>query len=360
MPRPCPHADLWVSRLAVAKGCLRKDPEYVARIMAREFKRFNLKHMISSLLPKKADGSRVDIGGELIDQELVSAMASADLFLRVYRGDWPLSQKLRDYFEMQDSLLSRLVAASVCGHSDVILVDTGWTGNTQAMLMRRFNELRWIGLYFGRWDYRDVKPHHLSQVAGLICDDSVARLKDPEAAIFDFHHLIEGLLEINCGTVEGYHVDGVSGEIVLDGGSECGYSLEPMEHEDLFGGVVEFFCRASRSWSEREITAKATEALYTLSKKIRYPKPEDLRIIAVPSRSIDFGRKGSNPVLRDAVKRPSLVNRLKNIDSALWKQGQMTVDFPRIYPFLQLLYNTLRSSRGGRALVKALSRVVVH
>lgn len=348
LSEPTPQADFWTSRLGACKGCLVRDFDYTAQILAREFSYTSLGRMIQCLLPRGTDGSRpYPAPDHIIDQAHLDAPVSAELFAIAYRSQGPVGQMLRDHFESQHHLFNRYIEQLAAGAGKLLLVDTGWTGNTQALLMRSFPQIDWVGMYFGRWDYRKARPWHFYNTFGLVCEgeDFVPDL--PETAFFLYHHIIESPLEISVRSVEGY-VEEAGGRVVPDGIDIDNVDLGEGQSDELFHGILEYFNNADPNASDRRIAADAQRALRRASRIIRFPTRTAVSALTMPPRSADFGKDEHTGVLLPAKPGEHWRQRFTRVKAALWHQGQIVGEFPRVYPLAQLAYDGRKSPLAQR------------
>lgn len=353
LPEPTPQADFWTSRLGACKGCLVRDFEYTAHILAREFSYTNLGRMIQCLLPRNPDGSRpAPTPDHIIDQAHLDAPVSAELFAIAYRSQGPVGSRLREHFESQHELFARYIDQLASGASKLLLVDTGWTGNTQALLMRSFPHIDWVGMYFGRWDYRKARPWHFYNTFGLVCEGEEFQPDLPETAFFLYHHIIESPLEISVRSVEGYRA-GPDGRVLPDDIDVDAVDLGEGQSDELYHGILEYFNQSDPRASDRQIARDAQRALRRASRIIRFPSRTAVSALTMPPRSADFGKDEHTGVLLPARPGEHWRQRFARVKAALWHQGQIVGEFPRMYPLAQLAYDARKS-----AMVRGLKQLL--
>ena len=312
----CDEKDFYISRLSAAKACLVDDFEYVAPIIVREYSRYSIAQLLKGVVYWTLD----------LPDNWHYLNASFDNFKRVYWFDNSISKSIRKYFIEQSNLFRKYVKNLVQSRSKVFLVDSGWTGNTQAMLMRSFPSIRWTGLYFGKWDYRKVCPSHFSQIVGLCLDDAIHDETKPQSAMFHYHHLIEDPLEIKFPSTEGYTYNKVTGEVTPNTMNAEESILAPHQEDIHFAGIVEYF-QFQQPSSLEKICENAEQAYSQLKRFILFPKKKEITMMTVRDRSADFGKDESNSILIQP-QRFSLQEKRRRILQALWKEGQVTLEFP--------------------------------
>lgn len=321
-----PERPFFVSRFAAARGCLLGDPGFVAPLITREFAGLPVEVMLGALLP----------GAPLPDGGLPDAASSAGGLIALLERPDRLGDLLREALAEQTALLREYLYGLIGGARRVLLVDSGWTGNTQAMLMRSFPDLDWLGCYFGRWDYRRCHPGHFGSVIGVSLDGTGYHPLQPATALFCYHHLIEGVLEVPIASTSGYLRDPATGQVVPDS-QIAGQPLcaGPAPGEQMFQGVVDYFRELPSQQSGVAVDLNARLAFQTLGRLILYPQPGDYGVLLVPRRSADFGKPDQVPVLVEWGDPASLSCLIKRLRGSLWVQGQVARDWGRLAPVLQ-------------------------
>ena len=343
---PCPQGLLWTSRFAAAKACLPGDYAYASQVFLREFNRATVAEMTPCLIYRdpERDPPLPDIRD--LDPALARSRVDQASFDRLYWHESDLGRALRAHCAEQDRLLAAYLDQTAGRHRLVLLVDTGWFGSTQALLMRRFAQREWIGLYVGRLAEADRDPWHFDRVLGLCCSGAGYDPARPASALFEYHHLVEDPLEIACPSVQGYAAGDGHGRVRAVP-QENGLSLAPpRDPQGLFAGVAAYFREARPDASGREIAAAAGRAAAALGRLIWHPRPDDLAGLTVRPRSADFGRDELVSVTNPPVPLRNLLTKRRQIHQALWSQGQIAREFPRFAYWAQLLYRASRRLSG--------------
>jgi hypothetical protein len=330
--------EFYISRLAAVNGCLKRDFDYVSKVLVKEFNNNTLGDLTKAILKKR----------ELnIPENIINKNVTLSSFKEIYSSNEQYGEILRKHFEEQDKLFSEYLEKLIGEKNKVLLVDTGWTGNTQAILMKAFKDKDWVGLYFGRWDYADVIPWHFYNVNGISIDDNSCKKNNIRSAVFYYHHLIEDPLEPKMSSVE-YYVKKNS-EIIPQTEKRDNLVRPQKEKDYFFEGIVNYFNKTAKL-SNIDIHKKANVAYKILSKKITFPNKTDSIVMAVEPRSADFGRDFCcEPIIRDNIIC-SLYKKKQNISKAVWRQGQIRYEFPIIAPLILLLYY-IYSRRKGKIVL---------
>jgi len=322
-----PQHVFYTSRLAAAKGCLTHDLDFVSNIITREFIGKDVGSMLSSLMP----GMNLSLKPEIASQK-----PDREVFKNLYSAKAEYGHEIRTYFGKQAALMRKYVDSLAGARKHVLLVDTGWTANTQAMLMRSYPERNWFGLYFGRWDYRKIKPVHFYNVVGISVDGIDYVKADYKTALFFYHHIIEDPLEVLLPSVETYCENLATGKIEANVQYPEHLIAPAKANDDVFCGMVEYF-RNTKTRDHFLISRESENAFRKLAKKILNPSPRDIVVMQVRDRSEDFGKHGKVSVLRQQ-PLSNLKDKIKNIYYAIWKQGQVTKEFPDFYRIAHLIY----------------------
>ena len=352
---PCPQVDFYASRMAVAGGCLIDDYASVAAIILGEFPDASLRDVVEALLPDERI-ARLNERGSL--EKLAEICAGEGSLSKIVDEKHRDADVLFDYFKQQsmhlDAYIDELLTADQI--ENVLLVDTGWSGSTQLMLMRRYPNFNWQGHYFGCYNYGKPAPEHFANIVGLVCEGGPS-WRRPESAIFMHRHLVEGPCEARAPSVSGYR-RGESGKIEPIGGAFDDNVVEPDGDETVFAEILDYVRSQPKGLLPGKIISDANRAGRRLWRTILVPSPGDVDDLLIAPRSADFGRSVSAPVVHPACRNGRLPERLGNIRTALWRQGQIAREFPRLRLILQIAYIILtrRTVKRLRGLPRRLAK----
>ena len=327
------HHLLWISRYMSAKGIFQRNPNAAYQVIAGEFSHTITRNMLPCLLPSyewEAIGKKYDFTKEF-SQETLSAKPNEHVLQQVFATASPFGDVLRKHYKQQAQLFEQQLSNLTKGKDVAVLIDSGWQATTQRLLMEGYPEIDWQGLYFGRMGSRHKNNWHFFNVIGLMFECYGYLTSKPETCIFYYHHIVEDLLEPSLPSVEYLEFDPQSNSIQPPKAYTNANYWSPKNGEEHYQGVVNYFHNCQNTQSLLEIRQKSREAWLNLDQKIRFPSPEDVDLLEVRSRSADFGKAEKNPVL---LRRPrSMMERDKHIRlrHALWKQGQLALDFPSQY-----------------------------
>lgn len=198
-----------------------------------------------------------------------------------------------------------------------VLVDSGWKGSIQRMLSAVFPDYGFEGLYFGVLDNA-----HMPGRYGIVFDAPGYCRERPETGFILHRHLIETILEPNAASVEEL-VDGPNDTLARAQLQAVRDEVPDPDQDALFLGIRGYIASHAALTPDR-ILADHRRALAELTPKLIIPTREDALALAGKNRSIDFGRKGDVPVLRE--REDSATADLR-IQRALWPQGQIALEY---------------------------------
>jgi hypothetical protein len=327
----------FTSRFAAAKGCFASDKDYVARIIEREFSNCTIADMVKAVIPDSYIPS---------DAWYTKTVEQGD-FQALLEHENGLGGDLYNVLQVQSKLFKDYIRDLVGDCNEVVLIDTGWTGNTQSMLMRSFSDLEWLGLYFGKWDYNRVHPVHFPNVIGIVVEGTVYNPYSPETAIFSYHHFIEGILEPPIDSTSCYLHDSASEKVRPDNYFDASVDtrIEPQPYEHKFKGIVDYMLDTPRGLCGSEIAIRARLAYRKLARLILFPRRSELESMLVDDRSADFGKNTYVPILIDDKPRSEIASVVERARRSLWTQGQLARDCGVLAPVAQSGMYLLTMSR---------------
>ena len=325
------HHLFWISRYMTAKGIFQRNPDAAFKVIAGEFNHTITSKMLPCLLPSyewEAMEKDYDFTKEF-SQQTLSTKPDEQVVKQVFSTSNPFGNTLSKHYNQQADLFEQQLENLTQGKSIAVLVDSGWQATTQRLLMEGYPEIDWQGLYFGRMGSHQKNNWHFFNVIGLMFESYEYLPSKLETCIHYYHHIVEDLLEPSLPSVEYLRFDPKTNSIEPPKAYENADYWSPELNEDHYRGVLEYFQDCLATQSLLEIRQKSRQAWIKLENTIRFPSPEDVDILEVRSRSADFGKKNEkNPVI---LRRPrSMMERDSEIRQrhALWKQGQIALEFP--------------------------------
>ena len=314
-----PQELFYISRFSSAVGCLSNDFEYVASLLQNQFWAKSNQEAIHLLL------------GENVPHAIPNGEQPFTLenFKKIYYDSGEISSLLQKNCQEQYSCLFDYLNSLVKEQKKIVLVDTGWTGNTQAVLMRSFPQWEWNGAYFGKWDYRQISPWHFYSVTGLMVE------KGLNDFIFQFHHIVEDPMEPNWDSVVQYYRK--NGAIENNATTEKSADTVT-EKDEQFAGIKSYFLK-TKMMPFDEIEKRSSLALSALKRGLLMPTKKDVDCILTRSRSADYGEDISTSVFSN---KGSFIEKYK---AALWKQGFLVHEYGRMGRIINTVYNLFDHSK---------------
>jgi hypothetical protein len=313
---PLPLRDVYISRLSCARACLGAgDPFAAATIVDFYAER-----------PRAALLEALRVPDDPMFVRSADRQAEVASLLRLAAQSAPARAVLAE----QHELLTRYLDEALGGAQRAIVVDSGWTGATQAMLTRVYPDVRWTGCYFGVWAFRRPLPPEAHSMTGLAVDQRRHSSSNPRSAITRHYHLVESALETRTPSVASY-VRSESAELVEpDSGHAAREEILPGPADEHFAGILEYVGDHARD-SPDAVSSLADGAWRRLARHLWFPTRDVLAAFLVEDRSIDFGSIDSNPVLRGQGEGPRGLRGFRwRFSRSLWKEGQLALECPRL------------------------------
>lgn len=320
---PIPCMPFMVSRLAVSKAVWHRTPALVIPEILRAFRNKTWEELGPALLPEAVDANVREKVRELPVKARTDMLSALGIY-QVVNGPGAYALALRNHLSEQGLLFEQYLheLAADCRH--LVLCDTGIFGSTQLLLMGAYPEYQWQGLYLGRSRYKRKLGPRFGHTSGLFLDRDRFSTRHPESALLHHWHALEMPLEPAVPSVTHYfRQDGkVHSNLEVNGWQES----VAMSPNPYYKGIVEYFSAIDRPMPEQAINLHAANAADMLQRKICLPSTNDVRILSVGNRSVDFGFRQQVNVVH--ATHDDLIGKLRAVRAAIWKEGQIRVEFP--------------------------------
>lgn len=338
LPMPISRERFWISRFAAVKLSFAEASDLAADNLAREFAAGTCRDLAAALLPEQLYPEKAGLT-ETLPTDLISAPVTRENVLRLFAAPCPFSETLRTHFREQHDIGHTAFDARFGKFAALHAVDTGWFGSALGSLQAGFPGRHWDAFFFGRWNYRGNVPPHFGDVYGLMIDAEGRKVRSGTEVFLEYHHLIESVLEPELPSVEYYLPDG-SCNAMIPGWEK---RIEGAGENELWEGVKEYF--ADRPAMDLCSCTAATERVLKQWKRLlRYPSPAEARLLEVPPRSADFGKRKTVPVFA-VPEQSGAAARLRGIKRSLWPAGAIAVSCRHGIRLRQMLW------RWGRRLL---------
>jgi glycosyltransferase involved in cell wall biosynthesis len=327
----------WTSRYMTAKGLSRRNPQVSWQLIAKEFAHTCVREMLPCLLSK---GLMSEISDDYFDSfnSILDDTPTENILQQIFSDNNEFSDSLRKHYEEQSDLFERQLKNLTQGKEVAVLIDSGWQGTTQRLLMEGYPEIDWHGLYFARIGNLTANNWHFFNVIGLMFESYGYDDKQIESCIHYHYHLIEDLLEPNIPSVEYLYQEEKSGEILPPEICHRSDYLTPREDEEHYCGVIEYLQVCQQRQSLLEIRSHSHEAWQILHRQICFPTPADANILDVRPRSPNFAKNETNRVITRSNYHNNHRTKEGRLQHCLWKQGQIALEYRETYYREQLKY----------------------
>ncbi len=332
LPLEMERIDFMTSRLAAAKAALLNESDEVLEEILRYYHNRKLHSFINGF----GDGHSPDG----IDLDQPTTRETILDFLR-----HPHSKPFRDYLSHHRDLYRRYIAQTVGDASHLILIDTGLHGSTLRLMVDPFPEYDWSCILLSRSYCKSRDPALIAATVGLWIEENGYTPLRPRSAIFRYYQLVEALFEPQLESVHSFY----------DAGNRVVSNLEVPGWEDkvvdsaipLFEGAMAYLADLTPQ-DLIQCEDLAQTAWQRLCKAIRFPNRQDVELLSLPDRSLDYGLQGTfRANMVDGSAR--LRDTLAQIRYSSWKEGAAASAFPVLRPATNLALEMAQIARFAKA-----------
>jgi glycosyltransferase involved in cell wall biosynthesis len=312
---PSSAAYLWTSRFMTAKGVWRTSRASGQEVLSTEFKHLPLRELVRAILRSEDPPP---------DEDALAALEGPSAGLERFLADGSaLAERVAAHLERQSSLFERHVAAALRGANAAMLVDTGWRGTIQSLLIDAMPEVDWRGAYLAV--FRE-QARHGHTMMGLMAESGVFQASKPETCIAANRHLFESLFETSGESIENLAED-ADGDVYAP---QAGANLDPQgdTHSPMFRGVLEHLGSLPAGVTVSTLEREGLNAWRRLARVCLLPRHEDARMLGSVMRSADFGRDVKLPIVMEPTPRHESDSVEARIAEALWPAGQIALEYP--------------------------------
>lgn len=224
-----------------------------------------------------------------------------------------------------------------------ILVDTGLYGSTQRMLADALPGARIETLQFARSNYKGHSEAHFPRVTGLFVERNFYNPLDERTSVLRYWHLIESLFEPKVASVKCFS-EGDHGQVIANCGDVRFGMVDASAGNELLAGALSYIDDLARG-DGAKVLADADLAWLRLKRTITAPREQEVAMLSLGDRSVDFGRAGMVEVMSLSGGR-NLPGRLALIKSQLWREGAIARQFPALRHALLPMLGLALSVRG--------------
>lgn len=307
------------SRLLAAKSCYPSRRSLTFKILAEEFKTYELRETVETLFPAQM---REELDVDSIQEQFASDWRSKTdplIIRKLFRGASEFSVSLRNWYRQEATDYLSYVDGFLSNGGRPILIDTGWTGTQQILLEASRPNADWVGMYFGRWGDTIHQVNGDNNKIGLMFNETRYDPKHKRTVIAISHHIIEDVLEPPFESLSETSALSSLKEIERDLGATA------EQNDDHFEGVVDYFrTGVPDSISERMLAQDG--AWNILQQVLTNPDAAQVELAACRPRSADFGKIEDNSVAYFPNGKHELTQK-ERLEKALWRPGQYALEY---------------------------------
>ena len=311
---PIAGTDFMVSRLAASRLALEVCPQSAAPLLALEFEGSSCA-MVASVLSGTAVPSR-GVWAQPYQYERLFELMSVD----------PLGRRARAAMIEQATLL-RAHIASISGNARTLhVVDTGVFGSIGHYLALGLSDKEVRPVMLFRANYKRRAGLVLPPATGLVCDQDDYTPWKPRSVSRLYWPLIEAFFEPSLPSVRLYR-RADDGEVLSDLQKPDWQASLSSDSDSIRAGAFDYL-RTLNPGSEAAILERSTRAWRALRRRIVYPTSEDVLLLGVSPRSLDFG-VDDLVIFGEPVSNASPLRRIAEVRDSIWPEGEIRRLFPK-------------------------------
>jgi len=336
---PIAGEDFMVSRLAASRLALEVCPERVAPLLALEFEGRSCA-AVASVLSATAVPS-CGVWAQPYNFERLSKLMSTDV----------VGQQVNQSMIEQASLLREHIASISIDSESLHVVDTGVFGSIGHYLALGLPDRSLHSVMLFRANYRKQARLQLPVARGLVCNEDYYLPWKPRSVSRLYWPFIEALFEPKLPSVRTFRRT-LDGEVLSNLQQPNWRERLSWDGNPIRAGAFDYLATLDPA-SVPAIVQKSTNAWRALRKRIVYPSQEDMVLLGVSQRGVDFGFDdlvsfGGND------SHPNLLSRIIGIRTSIWPEGEIRRAFPET---AGLLLRVLETKRAISAVTRAMFRV---
>jgi hypothetical protein len=339
--------DFMVSRLAAARTALQCDAAAIAPLVEEEFAGRNC-----------AEAARALANEDVDDEPIWRTPFSVAQFSKLMENT-EAGMRIWAIIDEQAELLRRHIDALRGASERVMLCDTGVFGSIGRYLQVGVPAVDWHSTLLFRANYKHISAPHFKSTTGVVSESDAYLPWRPATSVLLYWQLIEAMLEPAVSSVRYYHSD-AAGRVASDlevGDWQCGLTAPA---GSMLAGACEYI---------RNLTPKAIPAIHhcgqTAWKRLRriivFPTREDVALLAVGRRKLDFGiDEDAEFISRPDKMAQSRRDKLATARGSMWPEGELRKQFPRAASVLQLGSELIRLIGALRHASNSITRVAIR
>ncbi len=339
---PIELGNLMISRLAAARIAFVREPRQLDELLQLEFSGKDYAFVASAL-----SGNAVSSTGPW-------AQAYAPQGFDELLANDELGGELCEAIKQQAQLLTEHIEKLAGKNRALVIVDTGVFGSIGKFLESGLPDYCWKSVLLFRANYKQLPMASVPDAIGLICDDEPYQPWQPRSVSRLYWPFIESFFEPSIPSVKTFSRDSSGAVIANSQVKDWQNSLEPEKQSIRYGAFQ--YLRRTQVRTAKSIRVDADIAWKVLRKKIVYPREQDLSLLGVQGRALDFGSDECvNFEVESVMKNSGLLAKVRSARNSVWPEGAIRVLFPVTAPIWHLC---LEAGRLARVVSRNLVRLV--
>ncbi|MDR5752561.1 MULTISPECIES: hypothetical protein [unclassified Caballeronia] len=331
-------ADLMVSRLAASRLGLQACPQGVAPLFALEFDGRSCAAVASVLS-----------GKTLPDRGDWALPYTLERLLRLFSAD-AHGREAHDAIASQAALLREHIASQCGSASTLYVIDTGVFGSIGHFLALGLPDRTVNAVLLFRANYKRRAGLSLPAAAGLVCDENDYSPWKPRSVSRLYWPFIEAFFEPELPSVRTFG-RAADGEVTSNLQQANWQSRLSPQCDAMRAGAFDYLATLNPA-SVPSIEAHATRAWRALRKRIVYPTRDDLVLLGVTRRGVDFGFEDVVN-FGDAISSTKAACPFARARESIWPEGEIRRLFPITAGAWLHMYEAGRfAAAAGRAMFR--------
>lgn len=304
-----------VSRLTAFRTAFQLDPAAVAPLVEMEFSDRTCADAIRAM-------TRIEVDADPKWSEPFKVARLIELMESTEIG-----RQVRAANDQQAMLLRRHIDELRQKSQSVILCDTGVFGSILRYLQVGVPAVNWRSALLFRSNYKRLSVPHFESTVGVVSEANGYVPWRPLTVALLYWPFIESMLEPTVPSVR-YYTTEINGHVVSDlevSGWEN--KLDPPP-ESVLAGAYSYLQELTPE-SIPSIEANGTMAWSKLRRMIVSPTTDDIALLAVGQRCLDFGVNESVEFTSRLDAGRSFREQISAVRASMWPEGELRKQFPR-------------------------------
>ena len=316
-------SDLHISRLAAARVALESNPQAAAELLESEFTGRSF-----------AEAASVLAGFTVEEDGIWSQPCNIKTLLKLLNTS-SIGEQAYESMCIQGELLRRHVSQISAGSARLVIADTGVHGSIGYYLSLGLKQEIVDSVLLFHANYKNINAQVQPSVTGLVCNDDHYTPWRPRSVTRLYWPFIEAFFEPNVESVRTYS-ERDDGAIVSNLQQNNWVDTVKPSPGSVRGGAFDYIKTADK---QRLIDTDrfALHAWKALRGKIILPTAEDIAIMGLNDKSVDFGFEETYS-MNAGVSEMNLFQTYSKAQQSPWPEGELAGQMPQAsLPILYLM-----------------------